>query len=352
MSEVLESLLSTALDSREGWLAELQSHPGGPTTAFRLFHGSTEGRPGLTVDRYGDTVLVQTFREPLTVEEFAQIEAFATSERAAAHLSESTHVVWNHRGKPAAETPEPPASAHHPSVIREHGLGYLFQARHKGRDPWLYLDFRAGRRAIAERAAGKRVLNLFSYTCGASVAALAGGAKEAWSVDFAESALTVGKDNVGLNRKLIIEAGADGAPSPKRRHRVEKADVIPTLRQLAGLKVKGRGARRRYPRFDARRFDLVILDPPTFARTPFGAVDLVRDYPSLFKPAVLATAKRGSLLATNHVAKVDLDDWLDVLRRCAAKAGRPIADIEVISPDPDFPSPDDKPPLKMAWCQL
>lgn len=80
---------------------------------------------------------------------------------------------------------------------------------------------------------------------------------------------------------------------------------------LKFLPVKGRGARRRnYQRFEPRQFDVIVLDPPRWAKGRFGAIDLVRDYPSLLKPALLATAPGGSLLVINNAARVDRDEWL------------------------------------------
>ena len=105
-------------------------------------------------------------------------------------------------------------------------------------------------------------------------------------------------------------------------------------------------------RFDARRFDIVVLDPPGWSTGPFGAVDLVRDYPSLLKPALLTTASGGALLVTNNVPRVHLSDWLEVLRRTAEKCGRELRDVQTIAPEEDFPSFDDQPPLKMAWLEL
>jgi 23S rRNA (cytosine1962-C5)-methyltransferase len=118
--------------------------------------------------------------------------------------------------------------------------------------------------------------------------------------------------------------------------------------------VDGRGARRVVlpARIRAREFDLVVLDPPTWATTSFGAVDLVRDYQSLFKPSVLATKPGGTILATNHVSTVDLDEWLESLQRCAAKAGRPLSSLEVLTPEADFPSPDGRHPLKVALATV
>ena len=124
------------------------------------------------------------------------------------------------------------------------------------------------------------------------------------------------------------------------------------VRQLSGLGVRGRGSRRPYLRLKPRRFDIVVLDPPRWSRGAFGAVDVVRDYPSLFKPALLATADGGTVIATNHVAEVSRDGWLQTLLRCAEKAGRPIRDIAWLEPDADFPSFDQQPPLKIALCHL
>ena len=187
---------------------------------------------------------------------------------------------WNHRGEkgPYQRFHETDDERLHSPVGHELGLAYDVRPRHRGKDPLLFLDLRAGRRRVKAMAEGKKVLNLFAYTCGVGVAAAAGGAKEALNVDFAKSALDVGERNGRLNQL-----------DPKV-FRVLQEDAIPIMRQLAGLPMKGRAARiRRYTKVPARTFDLVVLDPPRWAKSPFGAVDVVRDYASLFKPAVLST---------------------------------------------------------------
>ena len=78
----------------------------------------------------------------------------------------------------------------------------------------------------------------------------------------------------------------------------------------------------------------------------------VRDYESLFKPCVLATRPGGTVLAVNHVASVDVDEWLTKLDRCATKADQPLSGLTVLSPEGDFPSPDGKPPLKIALARV
>lgn len=95
-----------------------------------------------------------------------------------------------------------------------------------------------------------------------------------------------------------------------------------------------------------------MLDPPAWARSPFGTVDLVRDYASLFKPALLATRPGGRMLVANNVAAVDPEDWLDQLNRCARKHDRTFTEVEVLVPESDFPSFDGRPPLKLAWLSV
>ncbi|MDG1484472.1 MAG: class I SAM-dependent methyltransferase [Myxococcota bacterium] len=320
----LRALAQAALERRADLIASLPQ-----TDCYRLLHGAVEGWPGLTVDRYGPLLVVQTFRAPLSDKARAALLSV--------YADLGLLPVFRHRGREAAEVPVPSPEALADHVGMERSLSYRVRAVHRGQDPLLFLDFRAGRRWIAANSTGCSVLNLFAYTCGIGVAAAAGGASEVLNVDFAASALAVGRENAALNGVSMAFL---------------QSDAIPALRQLAGLTIRGRAARRKYPRLKARQFDRVVLDPPTFARSPFGAVDLVRDYPALFKPAVLSCASGGMVLATNHVSAVSLPDWLDVLTRCAEKAGRPLKRLAVLEPEGDFPPLNGGHLLKMAVCEV
>jgi 23S rRNA (cytosine1962-C5)-methyltransferase len=317
--------LQRALAHRGALLARLH---GEDTTCYRLFHGATEGFPGLAADRYGAIFLLQSWGERPPDDLAARWAALA-SEAVGASLTP----VWNHRGSPPFR---PPVVL--PPQLRgtEAGLSLDVQPRHRGADPLVFLDFRAGRRILRARCAGASVLNLFAYTGTAGLAAAAGGATDVWNVDFARSALAVADANAAANGLAMRQV---------------HGDAFAVMRQLAGLKVDIR-RRRDFPRFEPREFDVVVLDPPTWATSPFGTVDLVRDYPSVFKPALLATRPGGHLLVTNHVATVEAADWHDVLRRAATKAGRPVQALEPILPEEDFPSPDGRHPLKMAWLEV
>ena len=330
-------LLEQSLSRRKDLLERLHSEG---TDSYRLFHGIAEGRPGLSVDRYGPLVLAQTFREPLSPGETVSLEDCLRG-----LLPFSPLFAYNHRGAGFRRSFEPwhqPAPAALEELeCREAALRFPIRARHRGLDPWLFLDLRAGRRALRESARGKSVLNLFAYTCSAGVCAAAAGAAEVWNADFASSSLAVGKKAARLNG------------IPEERFRLIEEDCIPLMRQLAGLSAGGRGNRKRkFQRFPPRSFDVVFLDPPAWAKGPFGAVDVAGDYASLFKPALLAAKPGGLVLATNHVPSVPLEAWRASLERCAAKAGRPLRSIRSIEPDGDFPSFDGSPPLKTLLCQV
>jgi 23S rRNA (cytosine1962-C5)-methyltransferase len=82
----------------------------------------------------------------------------------------------------------------------ELGLRYRWESLRSGGDPSLFLDFRPVRRLLMNQCAGKDVLNLFAYTCGASVAAAAGGARSVCNVDHSSTYLRIGKRNLELNK--------------------------------------------------------------------------------------------------------------------------------------------------------
>ena len=338
MSSSLTDLLSAALSARADLITTLHAEH---TDAYRVFHGTAEGAPGLTVDRYGAVLLAQTFHRPLSAEQLAELEAFYATAMPGLPL------VWNDRSGKNSRTvntlsPEQQAIAEQPSEFSELGVRYRFQARHAGQDPWLFLDLRAARRRVMQEAEGKSLLNMFAYTCGVGVAAAKAGARHVVNVDFAESSLAVGKDNARLNELPI-------------RLRFVKSDAFAALRQYAGLgqakMVRGKHLPP-FPELAPHRFDLVFLDPPRYAKSAFGVVDLVRDYAALFKPALLATEEGGTLICCNNDARVPREDWLDQLERSAVKAGRPVREAQWIAPEADFPSHDNNPPLKTLLLRV
>ncbi|WP_097305124.1 class I SAM-dependent rRNA methyltransferase [Pseudomonas chlororaphis] len=335
----LNQALRAALDRRQDLLVEL--HQQG-TDCYRLFHGSQEGAGGLTIDRYGPQLLVQSFHQ--TQERDALLQLHETVQE---QLGLETLLVYNDRsrGNSRIDREDPVYRAEEEAlkdlVGHEWGLNYRVRGRHAGQDPLLFLDLRNARGWVKAHSAGKSVLNLFAYTCGVGLSAAAGGAREVCNLDFAEGNLAVGRENGQLNPQL---------PAMQ----FVQSDYFPAIRQLAGLPITQRRGQKlpSYPRLEQRQYDLVLLDPPAWAKSAFGTVDLLRDYQSLLKPALLATADNGVLICCNNLAKVSMDDWREQVLRCAEKAGRPVREWQVLTPGRDFPSMDQQPPLKTLILQL
>jgi 23S rRNA (cytosine1962-C5)-methyltransferase len=337
--QTLLSALDAALSRRESLITRLQAQG---TTCYRLFHGSQEGASGLTIDRYGPQLLVQSFHTSIDHEAL-----HALHKRIQSTLDLTLSLIYNDRCQDnsrinrnqSAYAVDPEALEE--TTAQEWGLTYRVRGRHAGQDPLLFLDLRNARGWIKQNSLGKSVLNLFAYTCGVGLCAAAGGAREVWNLDFATRNLAVGKENGALNPELPTMTFV-------------QSDYFPAIRQLAGLPVTHRRSQRlpNYPRLEPRQFDRVFLDPPAWAKSAFGTVDLHRDYQSLLKPALLATAENGILVCCNNLAKVSMKEWQESVVRCASKLGRPVRDIQTLIPDEDFPSFDSQPPLKTLILQL
>ena len=338
VASALEESLRSAITRRSALMNRLATEQ---TNCYRLLHGTQEGAPGVTLDRYGDLALLQSFHSPIAD------EAVAIVRRVLDEVVPELDLVYNDRSAAGSRVRNrligaARVAAESDRIVCEHGVRFHVKARHRGHDPWLFLDLRTTRRAVMDEAEGKSVLNLFAYTCGVGVAAAVAGARRVLNVDFAESSLAVGTANAALNG--VTDRTTELA-----------SDLFPAVRQLAGIRqpliVRGRRLPR-FPRLEPESFDLVLLDPPTYAKSPFGVVDLVRDYQSLLKPALGTVASGGVLYCTCHVASVEEEDWHIQLRRCAAKHRRPIRSLDVIRPGEDFPSLDARPPLKVARLAL
>ena len=335
---VLSPSLERALDARRELIARLEAEQ---TNAYRLFHGTVEGRPGLTVDHYGQLILVQSFHDTLPASQLAEVEAFYAAAFPGSELIYNDRSPANSRIANAVP-PDRKELAPTRREFSELGVKYWVQARHDGQDPWLFLDLRAARRRVMAEAEGKSVLNVFAYTCGVGIAAAKAGARHVVNVDFAESSLTVGRDNAKLNDLPV-------------RPRFVKSDAFAAMRQLAGIGQAKMVRGKRMPPFPElakHRFDLVFMDPPRYSKSPFGVVDLVNDYSALLKPALLCTHEGGTLICCNNVADVERQAWADQIVRSAEKAGRTVREMEWIMPEEDFPSLDGNPPLKVLLLRV
>ena len=219
-------------------------------TGCRLVHGESDGLPGVIADRYGEVVVMQLsaagaerWRETLADALAAIPGVTCVYERSDAEvraLEGLSPQVGPLRGA------LPPAVA-----LVEDGLRYRVDVV-AGQKTGFYLDQRDNRRAVRTLASGRDVLNVFCYTGGFTIAALAGGAATVTSIDSSAEALALAQENVAANPAL------DAA-----RCTWLAADAFATLRRL---------------RDGARTFDLIVVDPPKFAPTAAHVERAARAY--------------------------------------------------------------------------
>lgn len=253
------------------------------TDAYRLIYGEGDGLPGLVIDRYGRWAVVKTYAgsvDTIVPEVVAALTRELGLRGVVQRRGDELRTLW---GSP------PPGEI----TVRENGLQFLANLQ-RGQKTGLFLDQRDNRATVRDLAAGKRVLNLFSYSGAFGIYALAGGAEHVTEVDSAESALADAERN----------AHANGfAPE---RHEAVAADVGSFLKEA---------------RAQGRSFDLIVLDPPSLARSKEKRRAAQRAYRKLNAGALQVLAPGGFLASASCTARVTPEMFRDALREAAAEAG-------------------------------
>jgi len=258
----------------------------GSTTAYRLINGEGDGMPGVVVDVYGPIAVLRldsAVLAKLTPWIVAAVEGSVEVKGVCQKTPGGLEVL---SGRP------PPDRL----IVSEHGLRF-FADIGSGQKTGLFLDHRENRHALERWSRGKSVLNLFSYTGGFSLYAARGGARRVTSVDRAGDAMARARDNVELN-------GLD----PDLFEFVT-ADAMVYLEQL------GR---------DGQRFDVVISDPPSFARNRMQRQRALRAYERLHALALGVLAPGGLYAAASCTSQVDVEAFKGSVAKAAARLERPL----------------------------
>lgn len=301
----------------------------GDTTAYRLVNAEGDGLPGLTVDRYGDYLMIQLYsaawRPHLRLVTAALEELLTPLGIYEKKRPQNTRELEANSDSKAYGRLLAGTAAPERLEVRENGLTFLVTLG-QGLNTGLFLDQRANRRDLMQRVAGKRVLNLFAYTGAFSVAAAASGASLVTSVDASPGYTQWNRDNFGINRL-----------NPKR-HEFLVGDCLSVLGELAAT---------------PQRFDICLMDPPSFSTTSRSRFTTRGGTSDLVAAALPLLSDGGLLIASSNHQKVDLADYLKELRRGALQAGSDLRVISIFGQPEDFPYPVTFPEgryLKYAVC--
>jgi 23S rRNA (cytosine1962-C5)-methyltransferase len=280
------------------------------TDMYRLIHAEGDGLPGLVVDRFADFLVAQIHTAGMERLRPLLLDALMEETGAQGLLLRNDSQSRRREGleveEPVVAAGEVPAQV----AVRENRVQFLV-------DPWqgqktgFFIDQRDKREALRKYARDRRVLNCFSYTGGFSVyAALTSSKTSVTSVDISAPAIESARQHFMLN-------GLDS-----NAHQFLIADVFSYLEQ----------AHR-----DEEQFDVVVLDPPAFAKTQSARTQALKAYRRLNLLAMQVLRPGGILLSCSCSGVVGMDDLLGVLSQVAQRLQRPVQLLETYTHGVDHP---------------
>lgn len=278
------------------------------TNAYRLIFGENDGLPGLVVDIYNRSGVLKLYSEiwlpylkhiTPSLLEVAKIQTLI--------LRLSRNLQKKELGLEEGEVLFGNA-ADSRVIFEEHGIKFKTDLI-LGHKTGFFLDHRANRHKVYHLAKNKSVLDVFSYSGGFSVHALAGGAREVTSVDFSAQALELAKENAKLNPH-------DGT------HHTLAGDAFEILKELIQQN---------------KTFQLVILDPPSFASNKRQQSIALKKYGELARLGARLTEKKGLLLLASCSASISKEDFLAIHQKEFSSMGLHYEIMEITEHDIDHP---------------
>ncbi|MBP3440950.1 MAG: class I SAM-dependent rRNA methyltransferase [Tidjanibacter sp.] len=278
------------------------------TTCYRLVHGEGDNLPGLVIDIYGSTAVVQCHSVGMYLSLESVVEALK------ANYGEALRAIYNKSSQTLPFKAEVDAED---GYLWGHGEGeeVVLEGGHKfavnwakGQKTGFFIDQRANRELVAHYAKGRNLLNTFCYTGGFSIYALAGGAKSVTSVDSSGLAIELVDRNVALNFP-------EGAP-----HKSAAMDTFDFLRTV-----------------EDGEYDMMILDPPAFAKHHKVLGNALQGYKRLNARAMEKIAKGGILFTFSCSQAVSKEQFRLAVFSAAAIAGRKVRILHQLTQPTDHP---------------
>ena len=299
--DFFESKIAAALARREALFADPE------TTAFRVFNGEGDGIGGLTIDYFDGFYMVSWYSEGIyslkhhvysVMDKIIDYKGVYEKKRfdAKGEYIEQDDFVKGQQGD-------------FPIIVKENGMNFAVNLN-DGAMTGIFLDQRDVRQAIRDKySEGKNVLNTFSYTGAFSVAAALGGAMKTTSVDLAKRSLA----------KTIEQFSVNGIDYEQQDIKV--MDVFDYFR---------------YAKRHELKFDLVVLDPPSFARSKKYTFSTAKDYPALLKDAIAITEKNGVIVASTNNSSFGMKKFKTFIEQAFKEAGSKFKILEESSLPRDF----------------
>jgi len=275
------------------------------TSGFRVVNGESDGLPGLVLDRYETTLVLKLYTSawlPHLAEVRAAIDTVLAPERLVLRLARAIAGACEERAGLRDGAILAGSALDGPIVFRENGLRFRCDPVH-GQKTGFFLDQRENRARVGELARGKRVLNAFSYTGGFSLYAARGGAASVVSLDSSRAALDEARENFALNAELPDVARAS--------HECVCEDAFGALARFG---------------HERRRFELVVIDPPAFAKAKSEVGSALSAYAKLAELACGVLAADGELVMASCSARIDAEALARAIRSGAARAGRTLSE--------------------------
>jgi 23S rRNA (cytosine1962-C5)-methyltransferase len=275
------------------------------TNVYRLIHGEGDGLPGLIIDYYHGTAVIQAHHVGMHrhTQEIAEALRSVYGESLKGVYDKSAETLPKNLGIESKEWIWGKAET---DLVKEYGATYRIDWE-KGQKTGFFIDQRENRKLVSTYSKGKKVLNTFCYSGGFSVLALQEGASEVHSVDISAKAIELTEENVRLN------SGFSG------KHESIVADVVKYIREIGD------------------DFDLIILDPPAFAKNLKARHNAVQAYKRLNAEA-LRKIKPGGILFTFSCSQVvDKSLFTHTITAAALESKRKVRILHQLSQPADHP---------------
>lgn len=292
-----EATITTSAQLRQPLIADAQ------TTGYRLVYGESDGLPGCVMDRFEATLVIKLYTAawiPHLADLVRAVQQVQPVERIVLRMSRNMQEQPEHLYglEEGAILMGPPLTAQ--VFFLENGIHFEADPIH-GQKTGFFLDQRENRARVEGLAAGKRVLNVFAYNGGFSLYAARGGATAVTSLDISGPALAAAERNFALNRDERTIATAN--------HQRLEGDAFILLQTLAQA---------------GEAYDLVIIDPPAFAKRQAEVTRALNAYAQLTRLGLGVLRPGGTIVLASCSSRIGTAEFVANAEQAAVAAGRPL----------------------------